>query len=57
MYPKWRHHPELEPMIVHTVDQEVSATPSEDGWRDDRDFAAAEETPKKRGRWPKKEAE
>lgn len=46
-YPKWRHHPEQESMIVHNEDQEVSQ--AGEGWFDTRDFAAEEpEAPSKR---------
>lgn len=35
-------------MIVYNEDQDISQTPDEDGWRDDRNFD--EEPKKKRGR-------
>jgi hypothetical protein len=58
MYPKWRHHPKKESMIVWDRGVEESQTPDEDGWRDDRMFPVPlpiedPETPKNPGR-PKK---
>ena len=57
-YPKWRHHPTLESMIVWDEGVETSQTPDEDGWRDDRDFpeddpSSPESSRKKPGRPPK----
>ena len=37
-YPKWRHHPTKESVIVYDAGVCESQTPDEDGWRDDRDF-------------------
>lgn len=50
-YPKWRHHPTKESVIVESADWEESLTPSEDGWRDDRNFE-----PKNKGGRPRKVA-
>lgn len=38
-YPKWRHHPTKESMIVWDWGIEESQTPDADGWRDDHNFA------------------
>lgn len=53
-YPKWRHHPTKESMIVHDWGVEESQTPDSDGWRDDRNFGDAPLDPPKpkRGRPP-----
>lgn len=37
-YPKWRHHPTKESMIVWDLGVEESQTPDAEGWRDDRLF-------------------
>ena len=47
IYPKWRHHPTLDSMIVHDRGVEESQTPDEDGWRDDRNFG---DEPKPKGK-------
>jgi hypothetical protein len=49
-YPKWRHHPTLESVIVYDEGVCVSQTPDEDGWRDDRDFPTDDEPKRKPGR-------
>ena len=61
-YPKWRHHPEHESVIVYSADQESSQCG--EGWRDDRNFtavdafeyqqAAGREVPKNKGGRPRK---
>jgi hypothetical protein len=53
-YPKWRHHPTLESVIVESADFEASITPDSDGWQDGRVFPTeATEDELKRGGWPK----
>lgn len=52
-FPRWRHHPEKESMIVYDWGVEESQTPDEDGWRDDRNFDAPE-PPKNKGGRPRK---
>lgn len=51
-YPKWRHHPTKESLIVTNADFEASQAPDSDGWRDDRNFS--EEAPKNKGGRPRK---
>ena len=41
-YPKWRHHPTKESVIVYDAGVCESQTPDEDGWRDDRLFPTDE---------------
>jgi hypothetical protein len=58
-YPKWRHHPTKESMIVWDMGVEESQTPATEGWRDDRDFPhepieATPEPPKNKGGRPRK---
>ena len=45
-YPRWRHHPTKESMVVYDWGVEESQTPDSDGWRDDRNFGTIEEQPK-----------
>ena len=65
-FPKWRHHPVKESMIVWDEGVEASQTPTEGGWRDDRNFSPITNPipiqpalvveisePKKRGRKPR----
>ena len=59
-YPKWRHHPQHESVIVHDAAQEASQTG--EGWGDDRywlkeGFASPEPVPapqKHKGGRPRK---
>lgn len=46
-YPKWRHHPEKESVLVHSQDWEESLTPESEGWSDSR---TPEDAPRKPGR-------
>ena len=59
-YPKWRHHPIHESMIVWDQSQEDSWAPSSNGWKDDRHFGDAPVVdtprPKNKGGRPRKEA-
>lgn len=51
-YPKWRHHPTKESMVIDTPEQEAGWCPDSDGWRDDRNFD--EPQPKNKGGRPRK---
>ncbi len=53
-YPRWRHHPIKESMIVYDLGTEESQTPDSDGWRDDRNFTAEPEPEKRKPGRPKK---
>ena len=56
-FPKWRHHPEKESVIVYDEAQESSQ--AGDGWGDDRywlkEVQAVPEAPKRKGGRPRKE--
>jgi hypothetical protein len=65
-YPKWRHHPEMESVIVYDEGQEESQAPSSEEWRDDRDFpeyldeqdgSQGEDAPKRKPGRPRKVSE
>ena len=49
MYPKWRHHPTEDSIIVTSEDFELSITPDADGWMDGRNFPETDE-PKPRAK-------
>jgi hypothetical protein len=40
-YPKWRHHPTKESVIVHDEAEESTQAPDDQGWWDTRDYGNA----------------
>lgn len=40
-YPKWRHHPTKESVIVHDEAEESTQAPDDQGWQDYRGEAPA----------------
>jgi hypothetical protein len=44
-YPKWRHHPEKESVIVHDANEESYMAPDDQGWWDTRDYGNAPADP------------